>query len=95
MSRAVREAVADWLMLLAALVLVLSLFLTWSHQFPVQLRGVIALRGVPRDPTGWQVYSVADVCLALVAYGLVRRREDVDAALAAGADAVMTAPPRP
>jgi hypothetical protein len=70
-SRALKEAVADWLMLLAAVVLVLSLFLAWSHQFPVALREVVALRGVPRDPTGWQVYSVADVCLAVVAGTLV------------------------
>lgn len=58
-------------MLLGAAVLVLSLFLVWSHQVPAVLRGVVALRAVPRDPTGWQVYSVADVCLALVASTLV------------------------
>jgi len=71
LSRAFREAVADWMMLLGAVVLVLSLFLVWSHQFPAPLRGVLALRGVPRDPTGWQVYSAADVCLAMVAATLV------------------------
>ena len=27
--------------------------------------------GFPRDPTGWQVYSVADVMLAALAIGLV------------------------
>ncbi len=28
-----REAIADWLMVLGAPSLLLSLFLTWSHQF--------------------------------------------------------------
>src|SRR5579859_5692357 len=58
-------------MVLGAAVLVLSLFLVWSHQLPAQWRSVIALRAVPRDPTGWQVYSVADVYLAVVAAALV------------------------
>jgi hypothetical protein len=70
-SRNLREAIADWLMVLGAAVLVLSLFLVWSHQLPAHWRPVIALRGVPRDPTGWQVYSVADVYLALVAAALL------------------------
>jgi hypothetical protein len=70
-SKALREAIADWLMLLGAVVLLLSLFLTWSHQLPAHWRGLVELRGVPRDPTAWQVYSVADVCLALVAAALV------------------------
>ena len=54
---------ADWLMLVGAVVLVLSLFFTWSHQG--------ALAGTPRNPTGWQVYSTADVLLALLAAALV------------------------
>jgi hypothetical protein len=61
--------------LIGAVGLLGSLFLTWSHQLP---RGVLAaagsspvLRGVPRDATGWQVYSVADVLLALVAASLL------------------------
>lgn len=54
---------ADWLMLVGAIVLVLSLFFTWSHQR--------ALAGMARDPTGWQVYSTADVLLALLAAALV------------------------
>jgi hypothetical protein len=66
-SRGLREAVADWLMLLGAIVLALSLFLAWSHQHPVG--GAAA--GIPRDPTGWQVYSVADVILAALAAALV------------------------
>jgi len=62
-------------MLIGGLTLFVSLFLTWSHQLPPALlnsfAGVAALRGVPRDPTGWQVYSVADVLLALLAAGLI------------------------
>jgi hypothetical protein len=52
-----------------------SLFLTWSHQLPNSVLAVAgsspALRGVPGDPTAWQVYSVADVLLALLAVALV------------------------
>jgi hypothetical protein len=74
-SRELRETVADWLMILGALVLVISLFLTWSHQlspgFRAQFAGTPALVGVPRAPTAWQVYSIADVCLALVATTLI------------------------
>jgi hypothetical protein len=69
------QAVADWLTLAGAVGLFAALFLTWSHQLP---RGVLAaaggspaLRGVPRDPTAWQVYSIADVLLALLAAGLL------------------------
>jgi hypothetical protein len=67
-SKTLREAIADWLMLLGAAALLVSLFLVWSHQAPPR---VLALHGVPRNPTAWQVYSVADVLLALVAAGLV------------------------
>jgi hypothetical protein len=70
-----REAIADWLMLLAGPILLGSLFLTWSHQFSrgflAQYGSSAALRGVPRDPTAWQLYSAADVLLALLAVGLV------------------------
>lgn len=67
--------VADWLILIGAVLLLGSLFLTWSHQLS---RAVLAdygatalLRGVPRDPTAWQVYSVMDVALALLSLGLL------------------------
>ena len=61
MRRDIRELTADWLMLLGAVALLVSLFLPWSHQrFP---RTAI-LAGVPLDPTAWQVYSVLDVGLA-------------------------------
>jgi hypothetical protein len=70
-----REAIADWLMLLGAPILLGSLFLTWSHQFSPGLLahygGSPALQGVPHDPTAWQLYSAADVLLALVAGGLL------------------------
>ncbi len=68
MPRGLREAVADWLMLLGAAVLVLSLFFAWSHQHPAQ--GEI-VTGLARDPSGWQVYSVADVMLLALAVALV------------------------
>ena len=75
MSREAREVVADWLILIGSLLLGASLFLTWSHQLS---RAVVAdygasalLRGVPRDPTAWQVYSVMDVVLALLAITLL------------------------
>ncbi|HWE14598.1 MAG TPA: hypothetical protein VG365_13840 [Solirubrobacteraceae bacterium] len=75
MSKALRETVADWLMAVAALVMLLSLFLAWSHQFSpaflARYRSSPALHGVPHDPDAWQVYSLADVLLALIAGGLL------------------------
>ncbi len=74
MSRELRETIADWLMLIGAVAVVVSLFLTWSHQLPLAFRRAWAgpeLAGVAANPTAWQVYSLADVCLALVAAGLV------------------------
>lgn len=69
-----REAIADWLMVLGAPILLLSLFLTWSHQFSrgflVRYEHTTALAGIPHDPTAWQVYSIIDVLLALLAVGL-------------------------
>lgn len=70
-----RETGADWLILIAGLLLAISLFLAWSHQFsPAVLArygSSSALVGIPRDPTAWQVYSAADVLLALLAITLV------------------------
>jgi len=67
--------VADWLILLGGVGLFASLFLTWSHQLSpgvlAAAAGSGALRGVPADPTAWQVYSVADELLALLAAALV------------------------
>ncbi len=67
--------VSDWLMALAGPILLGSLFLTWSHQFSAgflaRYGASAAVEGIPRDPTAWQVYSAADVLLALVAGGLL------------------------
>lgn len=75
MSKENREAVADWLIVVGAGVLFASLFLTWSHQFSrlflLTFGTSDLLRGVPQDPTAWQVYSAADVVLALLAIALV------------------------
>ena len=70
-----RETISDWLMAIAGPLLLGSLFLTWSHQlstgFRARFGATAALAGVPADPTAWQVYSGADVLLALVAGGLL------------------------
>ena len=70
-----REVISDWLMLLGAPILLGSLFLTWSHQFSAafvaRYAHTTALNGIPRDPTAWQVYSVADGLLAVLAAGLL------------------------
>ena len=75
MSKGARETISDWLMAISGPVLLGSLFLTWSHQLSTGVRarygGTAALAGVPSDPTAWQVYSGADVLLALVAGGLM------------------------
>jgi len=64
----------DWLTVAGAVALFASLFLVWSHQFPPALArqpGLsVALRGIPADPDGWQVYSIADVLLAVLATAL-------------------------
>ena len=66
---------ADWLIVFSGVLLFISLFLTWSHQFSPSFLAEFGtsdlLRGVPHDPTAWQVYSTADVLLALVAGTLV------------------------
>ena len=75
MRRGQREVVADWLVIVGAIVVLASLFLTWSHQFSraflAELGSSAQLQGVPHDPTAWQVYSTADVLLALLAVALV------------------------
>jgi hypothetical protein len=70
-----RAQLAGELMIVAgALLLFGSLFLTWSRQFSegflAEWAAAPVLSGVPRDPTAWQVYSVADVLLALLAVAL-------------------------
>jgi hypothetical protein len=70
-----RELLADWLIVAGGIALFISLFLTWTHQFGAaflaQFGSSSQLRGVPHDPTAWQVYSAADVLLALLALALV------------------------
>jgi hypothetical protein len=69
-----RERAADWLIVVGAAALFISLFLTWSHQFSpgflVRFGTASSLAGVPRDPTAWQVYSAMDVVLAALAVAL-------------------------
>jgi hypothetical protein len=72
--REAREVIADWLIVGGAVTLLISLFLVWSHQYSrefVTKVGAAQLQGVPRDPTAWQVYSIADVLLAVLAGALV------------------------
>jgi len=60
--------------LFSALVLGISLFLAWSRLSPdyVALADRLrTLRGVPRDPNAWQVFSAADVLLALLTVSLM------------------------
>ena len=75
MRRERRERLADLLIVLGAASLFLSLFLTWSHQFSAgflaQYDHSTALQGVPHDSTAWQLYSLADVLLALLAGALL------------------------
>ena len=69
-----REWVGDWLIVAGAVALFVSLFLTWSHQFSpgflIRFGPASQLADVPRDPTGWQVYSSMDVVLAVLAVAL-------------------------
>lgn len=66
--------VGGWLLLAGAVLLLVSLALTWSRQFPpgvLRVPGIrVALAGVPRDANAWEVYSVADVLLAALAVTL-------------------------
>lgn len=75
MDKEIRESLADWMIVLGAVTLFVSLFLAWSHQFSpgfYALFGSAAiLHDVPRDPTAWQVYSAVDVLLALLALSLL------------------------
>jgi hypothetical protein len=70
-----RELFADWLIVAGGIALLISLFLTWSHQFSApflaQFGSSSQLQGVPPDPTAWQVYSAADVLFALLALALI------------------------
>jgi hypothetical protein len=91
--REVREGVADWLIVGGAVALLISLFLVWSHQFSrafLTKVGAAQLQSIPRDPTAWQVYSIADVLLAVLAGALILaallagRKARISALVAAG-----------
>ncbi len=55
----------------AAVLLLASLFLAWSHQLPQRFVAEVgpgpALYGVLANPDGWQVFGIVDVLLAVVA----------------------------
>jgi hypothetical protein len=74
-SKENREVLADWLIVVGAVALFGSLFLTWSHQLSGQFLNTFGsselLDGVPHDPTAWQVYSTVDVLLALLTAALI------------------------
>jgi hypothetical protein len=74
-NRERREIGADWLIIGGAVALLASLFFTWSHQFSpaflAEWGSSAQLQGIPHDPTAWQVYSTADVILAVLAVALV------------------------
>jgi hypothetical protein len=74
-NREQREVLADWLIVFGAVGLFVSLFLTWSHQFSraflAEWGSSAQLQGVPHNPTAWQVFSAADVVLALLALLLI------------------------
>ena len=62
--RQIREGIADWLIVFGALLLLLSLFLTWSHQFTntfVQEVGADALRGIPVSYTHLTLPTICSV----------------------------------
>ena len=74
MTREDRGVIADWVVLISAVLLFGSLFLSWSRLSPSYLtiaNQLQTLQGVPREPTAWQVYSAADVLLALLAAALI------------------------
>ncbi len=55
--------------------LALALFLPWSHQYDAGFLARVGaanpvLSGVPRSPDAWQLYTFADVLLALLAAAL-------------------------
>ncbi|HWC85548.1 MAG TPA: hypothetical protein VG388_03350 [Solirubrobacteraceae bacterium] len=74
MTKDARSLIANWMVLFSAVVLAISLFLTWSSLSPAYValaERLGTLQGVARNPTAWQVYSAADVLLALLAVALL------------------------
>lgn len=70
-----RPGIGEALTGLGGVALLLSLFLPWSRQLTPQLAAAVghapALLGVVANPTAWQVYTSADVVLALLAAALM------------------------
>jgi hypothetical protein len=62
-------------MMAAGVLLLISLFLVWSHQLSAaaveRYAGTGIFDGIPRNPDAWQVYTAADVLLALLSVGLI------------------------
>jgi hypothetical protein len=62
-------------MMAAGVLLLISLFLVWSHQLSAAVveryAGTGVFDGIPRNPDAWQVYTAADVLLALLSVGLI------------------------
>ena len=62
-------------MVAAGVLLLISLFLVWSHQLSAAVVARYgasgAFAGIPRNPDAWQVYTSADVLLALLSVGLI------------------------
>jgi hypothetical protein len=63
------------MMMAAGVLLLISLFLVWSHQLSAAVvtryAGTGTFDGIPRNPDAWQVYTSADVLLALLSVGLL------------------------
>ncbi len=59
----------------AAVLLLISLFLVWSHQLSAAVverhAGTGTFDGIPRNPDAWQVYTSTDVLLAVLSVGLI------------------------
>jgi hypothetical protein len=62
-------------MMAAAVLLLISLFLVWTHQLSAAVVNKYGATGtfdgIPRNPNAWQVYTSADVLLALLSVGLM------------------------
>lgn len=75
MPTARHAAAARWLIAAGAAALFVALFLTWSRQVTGRALRVLGrlggLQGVSIQASAWQVYTMADVLLALLAGGLI------------------------
>ncbi len=71
MSPENREALGNWLIVIGGVLLFASLFVAWSHQFSGAFLKYFGRPPLLSSPTAWQVYSAADILLALLAASLV------------------------